>query len=255
MPALLGAGCLLLAIWPLARMAPAIVRTRRAANPSWRSILTPLADARYWRLLAFGCGLSFFNGVTQAIQFLYPAAVLGMTLLAFMMLRSTTRIGQIAISPAMGRLADRFGNRPVMIVCQLFVATGPAFYLLATPQSPWWIAGAWLAWIAYAGLNVCLPNLMVKLATVPDRAAYIASYFAITGVAYGISTLVGGAILERFKDTFFQFSGMPVWDIYDVMFLAGWLGRTACVLLLFWIVEPGAKPLRQLFQSDPDGQA
>ena len=29
-------------------------------------------DGRYWRLLAFGCWLSFFNGVTQSIQFIYP---------------------------------------------------------------------------------------------------------------------------------------------------------------------------------------
>jgi len=27
----------------------------------------------------------------------------------------------------------------------------------------WWFAGAWVLWIAYAGLNLCLPNLMLKL--------------------------------------------------------------------------------------------
>jgi hypothetical protein len=48
-----------------------------------------------------------------------------------------------------------------MGVCLLLVATGPLFYLAATPEDWWWIVGAWVVWIAYAGLNVCLPNLLL----------------------------------------------------------------------------------------------
>lgn len=240
--AALGAAILLLAVWPLARMAEVEERSQPPQQPGWQALLAPLADSRYWRLLAFGCALSFFNGLTQSIQFTYPAMVLGLSLLAMLSLRSTMRLGQVAISPQMGRLADRFGNRPVMIVCQLVVATGPAFYLLATPGAPWWVAGAWLAWIAYAGLNVCLPNLMIKLATPERRAAYIATYFAITGLAYGLSTIAGGWIVKSYADlTWHPFGSATVWDIHDIMFLIGWLGRTASVLLLFWIIEPGAK--------------
>lgn len=248
--AAVGALVLLIAVWPLARMVPLRMVAARDSVLPWRSLLAPLADARYWRLLVFGCALSFFNGLTQSIQFFYPAAVLGLALWMMLSLRSTTRLGQLWISPAMGRLADRFGNRPVMIACQLVVATGPAFYLLATPNAPWWIAGAWLAWIMYAGLNVCLPNLMIKLATPQQRAAYIATYFAITGVVYAVSTLVGGSLVESYRATTFTFGGfVEPWDIFDVMFLVGWIGRTASVLLLFWIIEPGAKPFWQFLDS------
>ena len=252
--AIAGVVFLLIAIWPLTRMSSVNLGVHREAAPGWRALLAPLADGRYWRLLAFGCAMSFFNGLTQSIQFTYPAFVLGLSLLALMSLRSTMRLGQISISPTMGRLADSIGNRPIMIVCQLIVATGPAFYLLATPAAPWWVAGAWLAWIAYAGLNVCLPNLMIKLATVDQRtveqrAAYIATYFAITGVVYGLSTIAGAWLVNEYRDATFQIADMTdAWDIYDVMFLVGWIGRTASVLLIFRIIEPGAKSLWHLLR-------
>jgi len=67
------------------------------------------------------------------------------------------RIGQWGVSPWIGRLADRLGNRPVMIVSQLLVAAGLLFFALATPQHWAWLIGAWVLWVAYAGLNVCLP--------------------------------------------------------------------------------------------------
>ncbi|REJ70473.1 MAG: MFS transporter [Planctomycetota bacterium] len=253
--ALLGALAMLAATIPLMRMATVTTTASRPADHVRRrlaELLAPLGDARYWHLLLFGCTIAFFNGLTQSIQFLYPAAVLGLSLFAMLTLRSTMRLGQIAISPTMGRLADRFGNRPVMIACQAIVATGPAFYLLATSQAPWFVAGAWLAWIAYAGLNVCLPNLMIKLATPHLRAAYIAAYFAITGLTYGLATVVGGWLVDTFRDErFYAFGTTQIWGIYDLMFFLGWIGRTGSVVLLFMVIEPGAKPLSQLLRGEP----
>ena len=42
-----------------------------------------------------------------------------------------------AVAPALGQLTDAWGNRPVMILSQLVVATGPLCFLLATPAQ-WW---------------------------------------------------------------------------------------------------------------------
>ena len=42
------------------------------------------------------------------------------------------RTGQLAIAPWVGRMVDRVGNRPIMVVSQLITATGPLFFLLAS---------------------------------------------------------------------------------------------------------------------------
>ena len=43
------------------------------------------------------------------------------------------RLGQIGISPSLGKAADRFGNKPMMLFCLLITAQGPLFYFFATP--------------------------------------------------------------------------------------------------------------------------
>ena len=69
-------------------------------------------------------------------------------------LQGMMRTGQLAIASWIGRLVDQFGNRPIMIVSQLIVSTGTLFFLVATKNYSWLIAGAYIVWMAYAGLNI-----------------------------------------------------------------------------------------------------
>ena len=48
-----------------------------------------------------------------------------------------------------------------MMASLLVAASGQLFFFFAGPGRAWIVGGAWAAWIAYAGLNVCLPNLML----------------------------------------------------------------------------------------------
>jgi hypothetical protein len=54
--------------------------------------------------------------------------------------------------------------------------------------------------VAYAGLNVCLPNLMLRLSPGESNTLYIALYFTVTGLGYAASTIVSGALLDRLGD-------------------------------------------------------
>ena len=102
--------------------------------------------------------------MTQAAQNIYPKSVLKLSLLAAMVLPMGMRLGQLAVSPWLGRIADRWGNKRLMLASLPLVALGPLFFCVAVPRQPWWIVGAWVVWIAYAGINVGQPNLMLKLA-------------------------------------------------------------------------------------------
>ena len=145
------------------------------------------------------------------------------------------RAGQLAIAPWAGRLVDRFGNRPIMIVSQLIVSSGLIFFLVATPERPWLIGGAFLVWSAYAGLNVGLDNIKLKLAPADNNAPFVAIYHATGDFANGIATVIGGCIYDYIVTE----KTAATW-FYTQIFLIGLVGRMLAVPLLARLIEPQA---------------
>ena len=249
-PAAAGALMMLLALLPLVK-APALdaVSSRclsKNTNAAWWQ---PALDRRFGRLLVFGCWFSFFNGLTQSVQNIYPARILGFSLLAMLGFRTLMRLGQLAIAPEVGRLVDRIGNRPVMMSALAVVACGPAFFLIATPESPWWVVGAFVAWTAYAGLNVGLPGLILKLSPAgSDNAPHLGFYFGVTGLVYAVSTLLGGELFDwAVSRGPWQLGWLGSLDGYGALFLLGWVTRLSAIVWLSRVVEPGAWQWRQWF--------
>ncbi len=228
---------MLAALVPLCKIPRVATSWIARHGASLSNVLAPFFDRRFLSLLMFGCWFSFFNGVTQSVQFIYPKEMLGISLLAMLALQTGMRLGQLSVSPSLGRLADRVGNRPVMMFSLLLVAQGPLFYFFSTPGQPWWFAGAWVVWIAYAGLNVCLPNLMLKNSPAQTNTPFIATYFTVTGLCYAAGTILGGAMLDRLGDETFTWLGHARLDFYQYSFLFGWITRSLGVLVLLLVIE------------------
>jgi MFS family permease len=229
------------ALVPLALM-PAVSRGLVSRHEgTWRALFQPFGDTRFLRLLMFGCWFSFFNGVTQSAQNYYPMQILGISLFLSLALSTGMRLGQWGVSPWLGRLADRLGNRPVMIVSQLLVAAGLLFFALATPHHWVWLIGAWTLWVAYAGLNVCLPNLMLKLSPERSNGPYIAAFYTVTGLCYAASAVIGGMLVDHYGVGRFPFGGDHWISFFPGLFLFGWAMRSLGALLLLPVIETKAE--------------
>ncbi len=236
-PALVGAGFMVAALVPLAAM-PAVAR-RAAVRPghSVRSLLAPVADAGFRRYLFFRCWLSAANGISGFAQAVYPYRALHLGLLTMNSLKTGLRLGQWTLAPTAGRLADRLGNRSVMIASYLAIAQGPLFYLLATPAAPWWIVVAWIAWIAWVGMNVCLPNLMLELSPADGDTPYIAVFYAIDGLFHATSVVLGGLLYDVFRANPPDWSSNLGLDYFAAIFILGWILRLSGVVVLWTFVR------------------
>jgi MFS family permease len=207
----------------------------------WRSLGRALVDPAYARLLLFYFWFSIANGITSTAQERFPIGVLNISYTVRQILQGLMRTGQTAIAPWAGRLVDRFGNRPIMIVSQLIVSTGMLFYLFASPDRPWFVAGAFIVWSAYAGLNVGLDNIKLKLAPADNNTPFVSIYYAVGDLANGITTVVGGVIYDHLVAEKTRVSSLYTW-----IFLTGFIGRMLAVPLLAWLIEPGARRVRDL---------
>ncbi len=203
----------------------------------WQHAKKPFIDARFLPLLLFGCWFSFCNGITQSAQNYYPMQVLGVSLFLSLSLQTCTRLGQWAASPRLGALADRRGNRPVMIACQLLAAAGLLPLAAATPAHWQWLFGAWALWIAYAGLNVCLPNWMLKLSPRESNTSYIAAFYAAGGLCYAVAAILGGAMVDCCRTWMIPLGGGRELPFFVSLFVFGWIARSLGALILAFVQE------------------
>ncbi len=210
-----------------------------AASFSWREIIAPFADSRFRRLLYYGCWFSTFNGLTASPQQTYPRWILGLGVFEMNAMRTGMRLGQFALSRPVGVLCDRLGHRPVLIASQLCVAAAPLCFLVATPANRYWIAGAFLLWSWYVGLNVGLPSLMLKFAPRGESSPYVAAYFGVTGTCHALATITGGYVLDRLITHFELTPLFGTWNIYHCTFFFAWITRTLGVGWLWFVQEPG----------------
>jgi MFS family permease len=240
-----GAAFMALAIAPLWLM-PAAQHTPSAIpSAPWRSLWRALEDPAYRRLLIFNGCFSLVNGLPAAAQEMFPIRVLGVTYVGMQSLRGLMRIGQFSIAPWVGGMVDRWGNRPIMIVAQLIVATGSLFYLAATPDMWWLLIGAHLVWIAYVALNVGLDNVKLKLAPPENNAPYLAVYQALSDFVNGLTIVAGGLFIDQRLRT----GGSDALALYSQIFLCAWIGRTLLASLLARLIEPGARPLSEILNG------
>lgn len=252
-PLAISAACgtlfMVLAVVPLAWMPGVEFLPSAVPRLPWRNVLRAMTQRPYRQLVLFSGAFAFVNGLTQAAQGTYPPRVLKIPYYGMQTLLATTRAGQMAIAPTMGRWCDAFGSRPVMIVAQLIVATGPLFLFMATRERWWWLVGAYVVWIAYAGLNVGLDNIKLKLAPADNNAPYLAAYYTTSDVIFGSSVLAAGWMCDWLEDL-----GYAMLDVYAGIFLLGWVGRTLVAALLVPIEEPGAWRVREML-ADGFGNA
>lgn len=228
--AALGALLLVAAVAPLLRM-PSVPSSRGmtlSSRVGWLAtacsvacrMVAPLTDRRYRPLMVFGCWFSFCNGLAQAPQYLFQTKVLALSITAFVVMQTAMRLGQSALTPTLGRTSDRGFTVPMLMASQAVVAASTLFFYAATPDTWWWFAGAHLAWIAYAGLNVGLPRLMLNLSPGGNSSPHVAAYFAASGLVFAAGSLVGGELFERLADTPSWLHAIPgVSDRYDLFFL------------------------------------
>lgn len=237
-------GCLVLggSLVPLGLMPRAAPPRLPTPSRPLRLILRPFGDPGFRRYIAFGCWFSFFNGVIQSAQEIFPRQILGIRLPLRLGLQTGMRIGQLALSPTLGRWADRAGNRTVLAVSVPVIASSTLFFCVATPAAWYWAIGAWVAWIAYAGVNVAQPNLMLQLAPASARPAYVAAYQTASGLCVAASMIVGGVAFDGLYGRFGP-GVLPLplaWlriDLFQAIFLFGFLTRTMSLLVLLAVRE------------------
>ena len=137
-----------------------------------------------------------------------------------------------------GKLADRWGNRPLLIAVGLVVAVTPLLWL-GTGNYPFavWV---WLPLLHLLGgttlgaIALCTNNIQMEIAPIEQPSTYFAIAAAVSGVAGALGTTAGGFVAEL--------PGMSLGALFALSAAVRLLG----LLPLIFVREPRSLSLRAI---------
>ncbi len=149
-----------------------------------------------------------------------------------------------------GKLADRIGNRPILLIDGVLVALVPLLWLITGANSVslwlWFPLLHLLAGGSWAAIDLCSNNLQLGVAPLRHQPLYFALVAAIAGISGALGTSVGGFLAE-----FADYGG-----ILGVFALSA-IARLIALIPLVFVKEQGGKSLQQtlrLLRSNPSPQ-
>ncbi|VXD22335.1 Major facilitator superfamily MFS_1 [Planktothrix serta PCC 8927] len=148
------------------------------------------------------------------------------------------------VLPYWGRLADRIGNRPLLLLIGIIVSTIPLLWTkthhnsfsiwILLPLLYLFMGGTW------AALDLCNQNLQMGLAPIRNQSSYFALTSASTGISSALGTTTGGILA--------QFVCKNPENLLILFALSSVLMLTALIPLTF-AQEPGGKSPKELLQK------
>jgi MFS family permease len=153
-----------------------------------------LAFLLYFTTWTFAVNLSapFFN--------VYLLNTLGLDVSGVTVYNSLTAGANLAMLLVWGRLADRWGNRPLLLGAGLVIAVLPLGWLAVNDGTlSLWLVIPLLHIVlgaTWAAIDLCTNNLQLELAPVQHQANFFATAAALAGVGGALGTICGGALAQ-----------------------------------------------------------
>ncbi len=206
----------------------------------------PLGDRSFRCYLAFNATRVLSMGYIGQYVYLYVSQVLGMDsrLTNVMVLVVPTLVSLLVIG-AWGRLVDRLGCKPVLIISSVCVVHGAAAWILVTPETTWvGYIGVLVSVAAWTGVDAASFNLILGMSASHGGRRQGSAYLAVNSVAIAVaaalSGLLGGSVAQWLgKGWQTNVLGWPL-TYHGVLFLISALLRIAAIPWLFLLHEPGA---------------
>lgn len=216
--------------------------------PIWEVLLAPLRHPQYRPYLFFFCVWSFCVMFAASFIQLYILKILQVALWQATLLWCLGGLANGFMARVWGRVADRHGYKPVMIICG---ACKPLVMLalgLVTPVTamPVLSVAILLDGLWNAGNDIAGNGYMLKIAPRENRSMFIAAIIGLAGFCGGVGALSGGVFLECLDGFHLELAGR-VWSNYHLLFFGSILLRFSALTLLVGVKEPASSsPIRVL---------
>jgi MFS family permease len=206
-----------------------------------KKVFSFLKDANFLRFLFYSSFWSFAVNISAPFFNLYLLGDLNLDVSVVTLYNSLGAGANLLMLMFWGRLADRIGNRPLMITVGILVALTPLLWLESgtSPIFLW----AWfpllhiLGGATWAAIDLCSGNLMMSVTPLRNQSIYFAVAAAVPGITGAIGITVGGYVASLT-----DFGGLPM------AFAISAVLRLLALLPLVFVHEQRAVPVSELMR-------
>lgn len=239
----------LIGLFFLTRMKfPSTVVERRPQAPPLGAFTAVFRDQNFVRLLLFTGLFGLCLNLGSPFYSVYVLKELPMTLGDLTILTTLSTFGGLVSLKTWGRLSDRFGNKPIMVMSALiWLLTSAVGWLLSSPghyghlYATYFITGFMMAGFQQLGQF----SLMIKMVPPENKAHYISVYFSFTNMLIALGPLLGGVLLHALPADAGNLFGQPL-TRYHVLIVGSLVLCVITLHLLQTVREPAERSLKEL---------
>jgi len=207
-----------------------------------RSPLKSLLEPNFLRFLLYFGFWTFAVNISSPFFNLYLLDDLGINVSWVTLYGSLSAGASLLMLVIWGKLADRFGNRPLLIFVGVLVAVTPLLWIGSANNALYlWIGFPLLHSLSggtWAAIDLCTNNLQMSVAPKRNQSAYFAIAAAVAGVSGALGATAGGFLAE-----FANYGGLPG------LFALSAVLRLLALLPLVCVHEQRSQPLAHVVRS------
>jgi MFS family permease len=203
--------------------------------------MEPLRHRNYRSFVLFNCAFAGATMLAAAFMQIYVLKVLLVPRWQANLMWCVVGLGSFFVARFWGRLADRHGHRPILLIC---VSLKPIIVIVFLFVSQPW--GPLILTIAFffdsminAGYFIAMTGYKLKMAPRENRPMFVAATLALSGIAGGLAAIAGGYILRSCDGMVWHVAGRT-WINYHFIFALSLLARFGCIPMAAAIREPAS---------------
>jgi len=214
----------------------------------------PFADKSFRTVLIFFVVFIFGQGFAGNLFGAFAIESLKLQITQLQICGVMHAVGFVSLVGFWGSLADKYGNKPLLMMLGGALVITPVMWLFCIPgQEAHNVTILYLGHLftgaTWGGIAVCQLNLLLATAKPEDRSNYLAAGMTVQAGVAGVAPLVGAFVMVHFRDLVPQADQLHgVANAYKYVFGVTMTIRFISLMFLPRVKEEGAKSLKATWQ-------